>query len=487
MVRPAEPDRSGARAQHAPLALRLSLELWGVLLLLVVNVLAVLALGANIDRAGDITDRSARIRTAVDSLDRAMVEQEAALRGYVITGTTTFLTPYVANQEVQRAQTATLERLLHDQGVETADLTALGDTMAQWRAQVGDPEIAAVQRRDGTAGERVRTGAGMVLLQDAQGSLDRLRTAVNDSTTSAVLQVERAQDRTKRVMIGTIVLTGLLVALRVALTVLKLTRPLTRLVGDVSAVADGDLDRPVPSGGVPELVRLGEAVESMRLRLLAERQAAARRSLLEGQEQERRRVATGIHDDTVQAAIAASLRLQRLRRRLSEADPTMLTLVDQTEADLGEAIARLRRVVFELHPPTLDDEGLESAMRLYLRETADPAHLEWTVSYQTPPDLDHAARTLAYRLFREAVANVVAHADASRIDVVVSGTDELIRVRIRDDGSGFDTLAATRPVPGHLGLRSSVQLARAAGGDWAVTSEQGRGSEVDYTVPRRFS
>ncbi len=384
-------------------------------------------------------------------------------------------------------QSQRLEQLLRREGLSPQPVQQADEIMATWREQVGDPEIAAVRRDDGSAGALVRSGAGVLLLQRAQAQLDVVRTAVNRHTTDALTQVGRAQDRTVALMIGTLVLTGLLVVLRVVLTVLQVSRPLTRLAHEVSAVAEGDLDRPVPTGGVPELNRLGRAVESMRLRLLEERTAAARSSLLEGQEQERRRVATGIHDDTVQAAVAANLRLSRLKRHLSTRDEKAATLVDQAADDLRESITRMRRVVFELHPPTLDEEGLVSAMRLYLSETASPQGVQWSVTGSEPDDLDHASRTLAYRLFREAVANAVKHADAAHIDVTLARTGDDLEVTVADDGSGFDARAAARPVPGHLGLTSSVQLAEASGGRWSVHSVAGRGSRVTYAVPVRFS
>ena len=484
-------NRSGAwpgghPVQGAPLALRLSLELWAVVFLLVLNVIAVLALGANIDRASRISTTANEVRAAIDTVDRSVVEQEAAMRGYVITSTPSFMAPYERSEQLQRQQGERLVGMLRREGLSTTPIEQAEDTMATWRDQVGDPEIAAVRRDDGSAGALVRSGAGMALLQRAQAQLDTLRTDVNRHTAGALAQARSAQDRTVALMIGTLVLTGLLVVLRVVLTVLQVTRPLTRLVREVSAVADGDLERPVPTGGVPELQRLAHAVESMRLRLLDERTAAARSSLLEGQEQERRRVATGLHDDTVQAAVAANLRLSRLRRHLAKTDDKAAALVDEAATDLHESITRMRRVVFELHPPTLDEEGLESAMRLYLRETATPAAVEWSIAGTAPEELDHASRTLAYRLFREAVANAVKHSGARRIDVTLTRTGDELEVTVADDGAGFDATSVVRPVPGHLGLSSSVRLAEASGGRWSVTSAPGEGSRVTYVVPVRF-
>jgi signal transduction histidine kinase len=482
-------SRGAARhpVSGAPLALRLSLELWAVIFLLALNMIAVLALGANVDRASRISATATEVRSAIDAVDRSVVEQEAAMRGYVISGTASFLAPYDRGADQQRQQSERLVTMLRHEGLSTAPITTADQIMATWRAQVGDPEIAAVRRADGSAGELVRSGAGMALLQRAQSELDVLRSEVNRHTAGALAQVGTAQDRTVALMIGTIVLTGLLVVLRVVLTVLQVSRPLTRLVDEVSAVADGDLDRPVPTGGVPELRRLSRAVESMRLRLLAERTAAARSGLLEGQEQERRRVASGLHDDTVQAAVAANLRLSRLRRHLAGTDAKAAALVDEAANDLHESITRMRRVVFELHPPTLDEEGLESAMRLYLKETATPSGVHWSVTGSAPEQLDHASRTLAYRLFREAVANAVKHAGAQRIDVTLTAAGDELEVVVADDGAGFDTGVAARPRPGHLGLTSSVRLAEASGGRWSVTSAPGSGSRVTYAVPVRYS
>jgi signal transduction histidine kinase len=471
----------------APLALRLSLELWAVVFLLALNMIAVLALGSNIDRASRISATANDVRSATDAVDRSVVEQEAAMRGYVITGTASFLAPYDRSSQLQQQEGERLITMLRQEGLSTAPVEQADETMATWRARVGDPEIAAVRRGDGSAGALVRSGAGMALLQQTQSELDTLRTEVNRHTAGALAQVRTAQDRTVALMIGTLVLTGLLVVLRVVLTVLQVSRPLTRLVGEVSAVAAGALVRPVPTGGVPELTRLSRAVESMRLRLLEERTAAARSSLLEGQEQERRRVATGLHDDTVQAAVAANLRLSRLRRHLDKSDAKAAALVDEAANDLHEAITRMRRVVFELHPPTLDEEGLESAMRLYLQETATPAGVKWSVTGSAPEQLGHASRTMASRQFREAVANAVKHTGAGRIDVTLTVSGDELEVVVADDGAGFDPADAARPRPGHLGLTSSARLAEASGGRWSVESAPGSGSRVIYAVPVQFS
>jgi signal transduction histidine kinase len=251
---------------------------------------------------------------------------------------------------------------------------------------------------------------------------------------------------------------------------------------DVTRIAGGELERPVSDVGLYELSRVARAVDDMRLRLLQENEATARRSLLTGQEDERRRLAMGIHDDSVQSVLAASLRLQRLRRHLRDAGTEGATLVQEVQGDLDQAIARLRRLIFELHPPTLDTEGLTAAVRLYLAETLDPEGIAWQVEADGDVTEDHVAAALAYRLFREAVNNVVRHSKAKHVTVTIDVKDRL-EVSVIDDGVGFDPAGQEQPLPGHLGLSSSRKLCEAMGGRWGIESAPGEGTRVRYALP----
>ncbi|GAB2677092.1 hypothetical protein GCM10027194_06540 [Thalassiella azotivora] len=228
----------------------------------------------------------------------------------------------------------------------------------------------------------------------------------------------------------------------------------------------------------------------LRRRASAGGAGGSRRNLLVGQEEERRQLATGIHDDTVQAAVAASLRLQRLRRHLAAGgtaggtvDERALALLDQVDADLSAAVARLRRMVFELHPPTLDDEGLESAVCLYLEETVEPAGLTWSVEVDGPEPADRAVRVLAYRLFREAAWNAVRHARATTLEVVLRSTGTELELCVADDGVGFDPARVRQARPGHLGLRGSAELTEAVGGSWELDTAPGAGTRVVHRIP----
>lgn len=312
-----------------------------------------------------------------------------------------------------------------------------------------------------------------------------LALALTVAATALVAQGTRESEQ--RTALVLLLLSSALTTLTLAVAVRQGFRavlaPLRRLADEASAVAAGDLDHDLDVGGAPELRAVAGAVRAMRDRLLHERSLAACRSLLIGQEDERRRLAMGIHDDSVQAVLAASLRLQRLRRQVPADDVETMTLVRQVQADLEEAIGRLRRMIFELHPPTLDRDGLEAAVRLYLRETFDPAGIAWSV--ETSGDLpeDPVTTSLVYRIFREAALNVLRHSAGRRVDVRLTVGDEEIGVEVTDDGVGFDLGRTGSPAPGHLGLLASRQLCEAAGGRWAVESAPGRGTVVRYRVP----
>ncbi len=195
---------------------------------------------------------------------------------------------------------------------------------------------------------------------------------------------------------------------------------------------------------------------------------------------ERRQIAGDLHDDPIQAVTAVGLRLQRLART---ARPDQQELLQDAQQTIGHAIERMRHMLFELHPPTLDDEGLESALELYLSETFEPADVNWALhaelDREPPPELS----ALAYRVAREALANVAKYAQASNVEVHIERQGEGIRIQVVDDGAGFDPSVAIGQHPGHMGMTNCRYLVRRAAGRWDVRSQPGVGSTVEFWLP----
>jgi two-component system, NarL family, sensor histidine kinase UhpB len=200
------------------------------------------------------------------------------------------------------------------------------------------------------------------------------------------------------------------------------------------------------------------------------------------QEEERRRIASDIHDDSIQVMSAVDMRLQILAHLGPEG--STIDEVRDIQATVQQAIERLRHLLFELRPMALDREGLVAALEEYVAHTGRQAGWTWEVTdelaSEPPPDL----RAIVYRIAQEAIGNAGKHAEAARMEVVVSGDRRSVSVTVRDDGHGFDAVsAAAEPEPGHLGLATMVERAEVTGGHCRVTSAPGAGTTVEIWLP----
>ena len=222
--------------------------------------------------------------------------------------------------------------------------------------------------------------------------------------------------------------------------------------------------------------QLRDILEEVR-RMVAQRRELAQ--LLESaQEEERRRIAADIHDDPIQVMSAVDMRLQLMLEHPDRADPHEL---GELAEDLRTAIDRLRNLLFELRPVALDLEGLVPAIAMYLEHAAKEAGWSWTISDSLDEEPTEEMRVTIYRIAQEAIANARKHARASNVEVEVGTLDHGVRLRVRDDGVGFDTTA--KPAPGHLGLSTISERLGLAGGWVRLQSRPGAGSLVECWMP----
>jgi signal transduction histidine kinase len=236
------------------------------------------------------------------------------------------------------------------------------------------------------------------------------------------------------------------------------------------------------------LERHAHEIEDVRERLETARQTPdTRRRLLadivHAQEEERRRLAGDIHDDAVQAMTAVLLRIGLLGSRLDK--PDQISLVEELEESIRDTIGRLRRLIAGLSPPELDRAGLAPAVRSAL----DQLKLEFKIDYSLENRLIREpgpeARTIAYRIVQEALANTRKHSNASRVEVVFETQENGLCTTVTDDGLGFDveaTLAVVRP--GHLGLKAMRERAELAEGWLLIESQPGK-TMVKFWIPER--
>jgi PAS domain S-box-containing protein len=218
---------------------------------------------------------------------------------------------------------------------------------------------------------------------------------------------------------------------------------------------------------------------------LAETQEVAERRrmmarLVQAQEEERRKIAADIHDDSIQAMTAASLRLQQLRKHLTtEHQQELLARLDEA---VRESITRLRRLMFDLRPPTLDRTGLGPALRDLLDRMRNETGIDFALDDRLAIEAASDVRIEVYRIAQEAIANVRKHSRATHVDVVLQRVEKGVHVRVADNGAGFD-VAGRSAQPGHLGLIAMRERATIAGGWWTVDSRPGAGTAVDFWLP----
>jgi signal transduction histidine kinase len=202
--------------------------------------------------------------------------------------------------------------------------------------------------------------------------------------------------------------------------------------------------------------------------------------LIAVQEQERLRIASNIHDDTIQAMTAASLRMQQLRRHLTE--EAQIELMTRLEEAVRESTTRLRRLMFDLRPAALDQAGLEAALWELLERTKKESNLQFTLESHLTTQPAGSAKTALYRIAQEALANVEKHAAATEVRVDLSEVSGGCRVSIVDNGRGFDHM---KDVAGteQLGLVSMRERAQIAGGWWKVHTPDAGGTAVEFWLP----
>jgi PAS domain S-box-containing protein len=224
--------------------------------------------------------------------------------------------------------------------------------------------------------------------------------------------------------------------------------------------------------------RIRETLED--LRRTDEQRQRLLSHLTVAQEEERSRIAADIHDDTIQVMTAVGMRLDILRRELQR--PEQTELLEQLEETVTVATARLRNLLFELHPPTLDRDGLATALRVYLEQNLEQTGLAYTLEDRLAGEPPAETRVILYRIAQEALANVRKHARATSATIVLENHEGGFLVRIADDGAGFLQEDARDRV-GHLGLASIRERAEMAGGWSRIDSAPGEGTTVEFWLP----
>lgn len=208
------------------------------------------------------------------------------------------------------------------------------------------------------------------------------------------------------------------------------------------------------------------------------------RRLFQVQEEERRHLARELHDEIGQALTAVKINLAPTKR--GEAAPSSVRLQEAT-ALVDNLIRQVRQISLDLHPSLLDDLGLAPALRSLLEEQTRRAGLRAQFSAADPlEEIGREIQTTAFRIAQEAITNVLRHGRAEFIALFVVTDENELRMKIVDDGIGFDVAktnghgAAKRTTFGLTGMKERAAL---LGGNVTITSSAGQGTTVEMTLP----
>jgi two-component system, NarL family, sensor histidine kinase DevS len=248
------------------------------------------------------------------------------------------------------------------------------------------------------------------------------------------------------------------------------------------------LDRVVDGPGFgPEDERLLRSFAASAATAVATAQSVEAERLrhsLEAAENERKRWARELHDETLQAL--GGLRMLHSAALRADASGTELrSVLDEATKLIDVEIDNLSALIAELRPAALDEIGLAPALRTLAERKGREGKLDIDVLVRLRDGddarLPSETENTLYRLVQEALNNVAKHAGASRAEALVEWSDDIVEVTVRDDGCGFDPATANGGF-GLIGMRERVML---AGGELQIDAAPGSGTIVSATIPLR--
>lgn len=211
-------------------------------------------------------------------------------------------------------------------------------------------------------------------------------------------------------------------------------------------------------------------------------------SIIEAQENERRRISRELHDGLGQLLSAAKLNFGMIDIGNNNKEKSA-EIVKQVDTIISKAIVEARRIAHDLRPTTLDDFGLIPALRILCQEFAKITGIK--VKFQVSPTLeriDPKVEIAIYRIIQESFNNISKYAEATEVSLDVHRDEEKVYVRVKDNGKGFDTenINQTKKTGGGFGLLNMKERAELVGGKVEIISSPGKGTELKLEIDLNF-
>jgi signal transduction histidine kinase len=266
-------------------------------------------------------------------------------------------------------------------------------------------------------------------------------------------------------------------------------RPLQALDRQAARLAWGDFTAVrAPVEGVQEIEDLRRTLAGMADRI--QRYQAGMRDYIAAvtmaQEEERKRLARELHDETVQSLVALGHRVEMAQRAFDKDPVRARQRLDELQTLVADIQAEVRRLSRALRPLYLEDLGLMPALEMLAQEVSRAGGLQ--ISSQVEGEVRRLAADLeltAYRIAQEGLSNVVRHAQAQAAWLTICFAPHGLTLQVRDDGCGFEPPAnpADLAYQGHFGLMGIHERALLLGGWMQVRSKAGAGTTLQVFLP----
>lgn len=299
------------------------------------------------------------------------------------------------------------------------------------------------------------------------------------------------------VMVGLVLAAAMVISYAIVKATLK---PVKNLVALTETVSDGELGQRSTEHNQDEIGKLAESFNHMlddlqvaeaerndHVKELAEKErilGLLLQKVINAQEDERKRIARELHDETSHSLTAMLIELQSLKGDGSftfaqeQHAAAIKSLIDQSLKDINQ-------LAWNLRPSVLDKFGLQASLKRYVEEIESHHELSIDLVVQgdmesLPPDVE----ITVYRLVQEAVTNVIKYAQASELGIMLVVNSSFLSVVVEDNGIGFDVLKVARSKPGeHLGLLGMDERVSIFGGTLDIESKINQGTTIIAKVP----
>ncbi|MGM0400759.1 MAG: cache domain-containing protein [Chloroflexota bacterium] len=267
----------------------------------------------------------------------------------------------------------------------------------------------------------------------------------------------------------------------------RIAAPLSTLVEQTGRVASGNFDIQVSIDQGPLELRELEAAFNSMVQQLREFQRQNQNyvvSILNSQEEERKRIARELHDETAQALIVLGRQIEMIQE-MTQHEETQEEL-ERLRDTVDQTLEGVRRFTRDLRPPLLEELGLPRTLEI-LGDRLDreqPFTVDVSIIGEPYPLLAEVELGL-YRLAQEGLNNVRRHAQATHADVILTYAQDAVTLKVSDDGVGFDVPTDQKELAksGGLGLMGIHERARLFGGQASINSTPGEGTTVRVEIP----